>query len=153
MFRLTVHARNLALFFVLLWTLFDFMGVYDYTLYGAVLTGTTLFVMQFIVFQVGSRMMSSKKNAKASDLKRAIVMSGMNTNDNLNEKIIMDRYSAESTRFIFIALPFLLMAISATKLVFVNDPVWFAVLLLSASLFMALQPIYNALSKSKSVEV
>lgn len=143
MFKNVKHVRNLALMMVVFWISFDVAGIYNLSMSGAVSTGVVLLVLQFIVIQFGNQMVQNNKNSKNSDLKNALIASGLPRSERLNEATIRKTYGGRNASILLFA-PAAMLAFTCSKVAFTVEPVVFSGIFLSASIFMAMYPIYIA---------
>lgn len=143
MFKNAKHARNLALMMLVFWISFDFAGIVSMSMGGAVGVGVVLLVMQYIVLTLGSRMVKNNKNSKNSELKNALIASGLPLGERLNEDSVRKMYGGKNSS-ILLWTPLAMLAFTCSKVAFSVEPIVFAGVFLSAAFFMAMYPIYMA---------
>lgn len=146
MFKSAVILRNIALFSSLSLAFISGGNAFELSLSGAITSGVALLVIQYVVSGIGYKMMNNNKNQNASPLKKALVSSGFSVAGSITEKVIKDKYHGSASK-LFLFAPVATLALCATQFAIGNEAYWMLGLLISASFFLAMQPIYVALQK------
>ncbi|MEF1338963.1 hypothetical protein REH81_19645 [Vibrio rotiferianus] len=150
MFKSAVILRNIALFASLALAFTSAGKAMELSIAGAISSGVALLVIQYIVSGIGAKMMNNNKNQNASPLKKALVASGFSVAGSITEKVIKDKYHGAASK-VFLFAPVAALALCATQFALGTESYWLLGLLISASFFLAMQPIYMALQKEESI--
>ncbi len=150
MFKSAVILRNIALFASLALAFISAGKAMELSIAGAMSSGVALLVIQYLVSGVGAKMMNNKKNQNASPLKRALVTSGFSVPGSITEKTIKDKYRGSASKILSFA-PAAALILCSTQFVLGGESHWLLGLLISASFFLALQPIYLVIQKEEPI--
>lgn len=149
MFKFAKLARTLALGNIFVWMSLDWLNFYQLGWYEATTLGLVLFVMQYIVYNIGLKMTANEKNKKASPLKKALICSGITLNDSISEEKVREKYSGKNVKILH-GLPLIGIIFCTGIFAYDNHPMVIAWLFFFAALALATQPIYAALVQEEA---
>lgn len=145
MFKFAVMFRNFSLFASIAVAFLAAYHQLEITIYSATMSGTVLFVLQYIVNTVGTNMMSNNKNRRASSIKKALVSVGFTLTEDVTAETVSRKYHSKAKATVLMLLPLAFLFVCATQFYFVHEPYWLLGVFICASLTTAIKPVYLAL--------